>query len=75
MTETQQSLVGLPFVWRVAAGADRFGEHRGLGVSKIDFKVSPQDENGLLILENTFHSEGWSGAASALRPGRVVLRD
>ena len=43
---------------RVAAGADRFGEHRGLGVSVIAFKVTPQDSSGLLILENTFHAKG-----------------
>ena len=43
---------------RVAAGQDRFGEHRGLGVSVIDFKVCPRDSGGLLILENTFHKKG-----------------
>ena len=58
MTETQQSSAGLPSVWRVAAGEDRFGEQRGLGISTIDFKVSPQDEDGLLIIENTFHAKG-----------------
>ena len=58
MTETQQSSAGLPPVLRVAAGEDRFGEQRGLGISTIDFKVSPQDEGGLLILENTFHAKG-----------------
>ncbi|MCC7448639.1 MAG: cupin domain-containing protein [Anaerolineae bacterium] len=48
----------VPPVIRVAAGADRFGEHRGLGVSVIQFKVTPQDGSGLLILENTFHAKG-----------------
>lgn len=42
----------------VAAGEDRFGEHRGLGISVIDFKVTPQDSGGLLIIENTFHAKG-----------------
>ncbi len=42
----------------VSAGADRFGEHRGLGVSAITFKVVPQDSDGLLILENKFHTKG-----------------
>jgi quercetin dioxygenase-like cupin family protein len=42
----------------VAAGADRFGERRGLGISTIEFKVSPQDSGGLLVLENTFHAKG-----------------
>jgi mannose-6-phosphate isomerase-like protein (cupin superfamily) len=58
MTETQQSSAGVPPVLRVAAGEDRFGEHRGLGISTIDFKVSSQDEGGLLILENIFHAKG-----------------
>jgi mannose-6-phosphate isomerase-like protein (cupin superfamily) len=43
-------------ILHVVAGEDRFGEHRGLGISKIDFKVSAQD--GLFILENTFHQKG-----------------
>lgn len=42
----------------VAAGEDRFGEQRGLGVSAIQFKVTTQDCPGLFILENTFHHKG-----------------
>lgn len=42
----------------VAAGEDRFGEHRGLGISAISFKVTPQDGNGLFIIENTFREKG-----------------
>lgn len=42
----------------VAAGEDRFGEHRGLGVSAIQFKVTPADGGDFLILENTFHAKG-----------------
>jgi mannose-6-phosphate isomerase-like protein (cupin superfamily) len=42
----------------VAAGKDRFGEHRGLGISSILFKVTPHDGNGPLIIENTFHAKG-----------------
>ena len=45
-------------VLRVMAGEDRFGEHRGLGISAISFKVTPQDSGGLLTLENTFHGKG-----------------
>ncbi len=40
------------------AGVDRFGEHRGLGVSRIDFKVTPGEGSDLLVLENTFHHKG-----------------
>src|SRR5438270_13899584 len=45
-------------IFRVAAGEDRFGEQRGLGISSIAFKVSGQDSSGLFILENTFHAKG-----------------
>lgn len=51
MSETSQ-------VVRVAAGEDRFGEQRGLGISVITFKVTPQDSGGLLILENSFTTKG-----------------
>ncbi len=47
-----------PGVMRVAAGEDQFGEHRGLGISVIAFKVCPRDSDGLLIIENTFHAKG-----------------
>lgn len=47
----------------IAAGTDRFGEHRGLGVSEIAFKLMPQDllhqsQGDLLLLENSFHAQG-----------------
>jgi len=58
MTQSDQILVNSPPTQWVAAGADRFGEHRGLGISVIDFKVVPQDSNGLLVIENTFHMQG-----------------
>lgn len=43
---------------KVLAGEDRFGEHRGLGISEISFKVLPKDSDGLFIIENTFHAKG-----------------
>ena len=52
---TQESL---PSATMVPAGEDKFGEHRGLGISLIKFKVTPQDETGLLIMENTFREKG-----------------
>ena len=42
----------------VAAGEDRFGEYRGLGVSVIDFKLTSESEGGILVIENTFHARG-----------------
>jgi mannose-6-phosphate isomerase-like protein (cupin superfamily) len=42
----------------VAARQDRFGEHRGLGISTINFKVMPQDSTGILIIENIFREKG-----------------
>ena len=58
MTESMPSSASVPTTLWVAAGEDRFGEHRGLGVSTIAFKVVPQDISGLLVLENTFHAKG-----------------
>ena len=49
---------GIPPALRLSAGDDLFGEHRGLGISSIAFKVSTGDGNGLLILENTFREKG-----------------
>jgi mannose-6-phosphate isomerase-like protein (cupin superfamily) len=43
---------------RVPAGEDRFGEHRGLGISSLEFKVVPHDSSGLFIIENIFHARG-----------------
>lgn len=42
----------------VPAGMDCFGEHRGLGVSTIEFKVAGPSSPGLLVLENVFHARG-----------------
>ena len=50
--------VQTPAILRVPAGEDRFGEHRGLGISSIDFKIVAQDSDGLFIIENTFHAKG-----------------
>jgi hypothetical protein len=35
----------------VSSGEDRFGEHRTLGVSSTNFKVSTQDSSGGLFIE------------------------
>jgi len=43
---------------QVLADKDQFGEHRGLGVSEITFKITPRDGNGVFIIENTFHEKG-----------------
>jgi mannose-6-phosphate isomerase-like protein (cupin superfamily) len=60
MDESLQTSIGIPSAraQRLAAGEDRFGEQRGLGISSIDFKVVPQDSHGLFVLENTFHHKG-----------------
>lgn len=43
----------------VAAGEDRFGEDRGLGISVMDFKVATRDAGGgLFVLEQTFRGKG-----------------
>lgn len=48
----------LPPARYLAAGQDLFGEHRGLGVSEIAFKVVPDDSSSVFVLENTFHAKG-----------------
>lgn len=58
MSKSTGSLPNIPSGLRVAANEDVFGEHRGLGVSKITFKVTPIDSNDILIIENTFHEKG-----------------
>lgn len=49
---------GIPSALLVAAGQDRFGEQRRLGINMIDFKVTSQDSTGLLIVEMTSHAKG-----------------
>lgn len=58
MNRGTQSIDGESPILTVAGGEDRFGEHRGLGISVIAFKVVPQDSSGLLVIENTFHAKG-----------------
>ncbi len=43
----------MPQALLVAAGADRFGEQRGLGISTIAFKVTTPNPSDIFILENT----------------------
>ena len=57
MNESLQTQTNSWSIWRVPAGQDCFGEQRGLGISAIAFKVVPKDSSGLLIIENTFHTE------------------
>ena len=56
MSELPQRMLNPPVL--VRAGEDRFGEHRGLGISAISFKITSPDGSGLLVLENSFHAPG-----------------
>src|SRR5215470_16314289 len=47
-----------PSALLLAAGADREGEYRGLGISSIAFKVSPPNPGDPFILENNFLAKG-----------------
>jgi quercetin dioxygenase-like cupin family protein len=58
MNDASHTPPSSPVVRSVAAGADLFGEHRGLGVSSIQFKMSEQDLTSLFVLENVFHAKG-----------------
>src|SRR5258708_19746403 len=48
----------MPAALRIAAGADREGCQRGLGISTIAFKVSAPTPSDPFILENTFLAKG-----------------
>jgi len=50
--------VANPDIVYIPAGRDRFSEFRGLGISSIQFKVTPRDGADILVLENTFHARG-----------------
>jgi quercetin dioxygenase-like cupin family protein len=58
MNEHGQTPSGAERAIVVAGDKDRLGEHRGLGISAIDFKVLPRDSEGIFIIENTFHARG-----------------
>jgi quercetin dioxygenase-like cupin family protein len=58
MSDSPQTSNNAPSALRVAPGEDLFGEHRGLGISFISFKICPKVSEGLLILENTFSEKG-----------------
>lgn len=58
MGNTTGSQSSAPSMLRVLANEDQFGEHSGLGVSAITFKVTPKDNNGIFNIENTFHEKG-----------------
>lgn len=58
MNEPTGAASGMPSALRVAAGQDRDGEQRGLGIQTIDFKVTSQDSADLFIAELTFHAKG-----------------
>ena len=47
-----------PGAIHIAAGADQFGKHWGLGISAITFKVASPSGSDLLIIENTFAAKG-----------------
>jgi quercetin dioxygenase-like cupin family protein len=42
----------------LTAGSDHFGERRSLGVSTLTFKLMPNDETGVFVIENAFHTPG-----------------
>jgi mannose-6-phosphate isomerase-like protein (cupin superfamily) len=58
MSKSSATQANHPSPLLIPAGKDRFGEHRGLGISSISFKVTPQDSQDTLIIENTFREKG-----------------
>ena len=55
---SESTSADMPAALRVAAGADRFGEQRGLGISTIAFKLTTPNPGDIFILENTFLAKG-----------------
>jgi hypothetical protein len=58
MNEQQKIKSDFPSALLVAARQGRLGEHRGRGISRINFKIMPQDSTGIFIIENTFREKG-----------------
>lgn len=58
MDTSLSSSTAKPSVLRVAAGEDCYSEHRGLGISVINFKLTAPDSSGVFIIENIFHAKG-----------------
>lgn len=58
MNNSSPSSTQIPPTVFAPQGKDRFQEHRGLSISRIDFKISTQENQELFILENTFHQKG-----------------
>ncbi len=58
MDGSLQTRTDLAPALRVAAGEDRYGESRGLGISTLLFKAMPQNSDGLFVLENVFREKG-----------------
>jgi quercetin dioxygenase-like cupin family protein len=55
---SESRLADMPAALLLAAGTDRLGEQRGLGISTITFKVTTPNPSDLFILENTFLAKG-----------------
>ncbi len=55
---TESNSADMPAAVLLGAGADRFDEQRGLGISTIAFKVSASTPSDPFILENTFLAKG-----------------
>lgn len=48
-----------PYGFRIARGEDRFGEHRGVGIGTLTYKVTTADSGGaLFVLEIAHHAKG-----------------
>ena len=55
---TESNSADMPAAVLLGAGADRFDEQRGLGMSTIAFKLTMPNPSDLFILENTFLAKG-----------------
>lgn len=58
MNKLPQIPPNFPAAFFLGTDQDRFGETRSLGISSISYKISPQDHQGILVIENIFHATG-----------------
>lgn len=58
MNEVLNPPVDVPRPLLVAAGKDRFGEFKSLGISSVAFKVSSQESKDLFMVEITLRQKG-----------------
>ncbi|MGE5072083.1 MAG: cupin domain-containing protein [Anaerolineae bacterium] len=58
MAKNEEKSRGASFLQMLAAGTDRFGQVRDLGISTLNFKVTHAESSELFIAENLLRAKG-----------------